>query len=131
MRTLAFVAILALTSSAVFAADTKSGQLSVDQKRSCRDSTTIVDMLATERDRGMTLQQARNQRIGLAEVQKLLNPSGQQLSEAVAGEASAMAGEISESLIDVVFITLASTPRRQLVAEFFETCIKEFSKPSK
>jgi hypothetical protein len=39
--------------------------------------------------------------------------------------------EATETMIDVVFIRMASHPRRLLIAEYFDMCIKEIGKPSK
>ena len=124
MKKLIAAVSLAFVTVGVLAANPKATGPTVEQKRICRDSATIIDMMAEARDKGMNLKQARDQRIGFAEVKKMLENTGKPVDEATLIEAS-------ESLIDVVFITLRGTPKSMLVAEFFSSCLKDVSTPSK
>jgi soluble cytochrome b562 len=120
---LAIMALLCVTSSAM-AAKAKTAEPTLEEKKACRDTTTIVDMMADARDRGTTLKEARDQRIGFSEMKQMLDSMGKQATEAEISEAT-------DSMIDVVFIRRATYPRTMLVSDYFNMCIREIVKPGK
>ncbi len=121
--TVAIIFLIFANTSAI-AGKAKTTEATLEEKKACRDSTTIIDMLAEARDKGKTLKDARDQRIGHPEMKKMLASMGKQATEDELNEAT-------ETMIDVVFIRMASHPRRLLISEYFDMCIKEIGKPSK
>ena len=120
---IAIIFLLIATTSAV-AGKAKTTEPTPEDKKVCRESTTIIDMMAEARDQGKSLKDARDQRIGYPEMKKMLTAMGKQVTEAELSEAT-------ETMIDVVFIRMANYPRTSLVSNYFNMCIQEIGKPSK
>lgn len=119
---IAIIFLLIATTSAV-AGKAKATEPTPEEKKVCRDSTTIIDMMAEARDQGKTLKDARDQRIGYTEMKKMLTATGKQVTDAQISEAT-------ETMIDVVFIKMANYPRTSLIANYFNMCIQEIGKPN-
>ena len=119
----AVIFLLFATTSAI-AQKAKSPELSAEEKKICRDSTTIIDTITQARDRGTTLKEAREQRIGYLETKQMLTSTGKPVTDAEISE-------VNDSMIDAVFILMANRPRTYLLADYFNLCIKDISKPNK
>ena len=115
--------LLCATTSAV-AGKARVFEPTAEEKKVCRDSTTIIDMMAEARDKGKTIKDAREQRIGLSEMKNMQTAIGKKATEAELSE-------LNDAMIDVVFIRMVNYPRTTLVSEYFNICIKEIAKPSK
>ena len=115
--------LLCATTSAI-AGKAKVFEPTAEEKKVCRDSTTIIDMMAEARDKGKTIKDAREQRIGLSEMKNMQTAIGKKATEAELSE-------LNDAMIDVVFIRMVNYPRTTLVSEYFNICIKEIAKPSK
>ena len=118
------VIFLIIASTSVLAQKVKSQVPTAEEKKICRESTTIIDTIAQARDKGTNLKDAREQRIGFAETKQMVTAIGKQVTEDEIKE-------LNDTMIDAVFILMANRPRTLLLADYFNLCIKDITQSGK
>ena len=118
------VIFLIIASTSVLAQKVKSQVPTAEEKKICRESTTIIDTIAQARDKGTNLKDAREQRIGFAETKQMVTAIGKQVTED-------QITELNDTMIDAVFILMANRPRTSLLADYFNLCIKDITQSVK
>lgn len=118
------VIFLIIASTSVLAQKVKSQVPTAEEKKICRESTTIIDTIAQARDKGTNLKDAREQRIGFAETKQMVTAIGKQVTEDEIKE-------LNDTMIDAVFILMANRPRTSLLADYFNLCIKDITQSVK